>query len=222
MLILEHLHETAVARRLALLQRLDRHVAEETARTAHLEAISKELYLHLASANEAAVVAMRDRVQDSFVDRSPRVFGDVGMQQAIDTRRRSDAAHDVGFGLVDHLDDRSFELLIVDEAFTTGTLLLLIVTGVLQERNHQLRLELLRVCTKGKQTAEGWTDNAIDLANDAESNEGLLQRGAQEACPRAGASQLLDEGGDTLSAKIAETGSADGLFIERRLRTALK
>ena len=213
------MHETAVASRLALLERLDRHVTKQAAGAVHLKAVGKKLHLNLAAANEATVVTVRDRIEQGFADRSPRVLGNVGAQQAIDACCRGDPAHDVSFGLVDHLDDRPLELLVVEEALATRTLLLLVATGILQECDHQLRFELLRVHAEGKQAAQGRMRNSIDFADDTEGRESLLLRRAQGARSRPLAPQLLDECGNALGVKIADSRGGDGLLIKGRLRT---
>ena len=107
----------------------------------HLEPIGEKPNLDVAAPHVAAVVAVRDRVDSGFPNPRAGVLGNVATQQPVDraavAMRPSRSAR-----RVDHVDDRPIELPVVEEALAARRLLRLIDAGVLQERDHQLRLEL--------------------------------------------------------------------------------
>ena len=161
---------------------------------------------------------MRNGVHERLADRGFRVFGDVGAQQAVDARRRGDAAHDVRLSLVDHLDDRPIELLVIEKALSAPALLLLVNACVLHEGDHELRLELLWVAAEDKQAAKCRAQDALDVADDTECHQRLVEAGPQDASPRSIVAELIDEGCEALGVEVLHPRLRNDLAIETRLR----
>jgi len=148
--VLHQPHEYAVAGRAFLLEILLRDVPEQSAGALDLQTVGEQTHLDVAAAYVRAVISMSDGVQDGLPHGLFGILQHIPAKQPVDETALADARQNVVDGLGDHLGNRSLELPVVQESFAARRLLGFAGAVELNERDDQLRQELLRVLSEGQ------------------------------------------------------------------------